>query len=574
MKKREITGARVLLECLKRLGVKDIFGYPGGSVIPIYDELYSFEGINHYLARHEQGAVHEADGYARAKGEVGICLATSGPGATNLVTGIMTAYMDSIPLLAITGQVNRAMLGRDSFQETDIVNITLPITKSNYQIMSVEEIPKTLKEAYHIAKSGRPGPVLIDFPRDVQLEKIQVDEFERLYLEDVDLDSYERGYIEDLSRLDEVVKAIENSKKPLVINGAGVINAKAVDEFREFVERLKLPVTSTLLGLGAYPGDRELFLGMLGMHGTAPANLATLESDLIIGMGFRFDDRITGKIEKFCPNAKIIHIDIDPSEIGKNKKVDFPIVGDLKKVLRLLNKKEIKNGDHREWNKKLLMLKEKYSLVVPRREESLTTQQVLKEIDRVVSGEGVITTDVGQHQMWSALHLTFKNPNSIISSGGGGTMGFGLPSAIGAQVACPDKKVISIVGDGGFQMNIQELILLKEYRLPVKIFIMNNSYLGMVRQWQELFHNGRYSQVDLLSNPDFTKVAEAYGVKSLTIKDEDELLKIEEIIESDEPILVNCIVTREENVYPMIPAGKSVEDMIGMRGVEDYEEKI
>jgi acetolactate synthase-1/2/3 large subunit len=574
MEKREITGARVLLECLKRLGVKDIFGYPGGSVIPIYDELYSFEGINHYLARHEQGAVHEADGYARAKGEVGICLATSGPGATNLVTGIMTAYMDSIPLLAITGQVNRAMLGRDSFQETDIVNITLPITKSNYQIMSVEEIPKTLKEAYHIAKSGRPGPVLIDFPRDVQLEKIQVDEFERLYLEDMDLDSYERGYIEDLSRLDEVVKAIENSKKPLVINGAGVINAKAVDEFREFVERLELPVTSTLLGLGAYPGDRELFLGMLGMHGTAPANLATLESDLIIGMGFRFDDRITGKIEKFCPNAKIIHIDIDPSEIGKNKKVDFPIVGDLKKVLRLLNKKEIKNGDHREWNKKILMLKEKYSLVVPRREGSLTTQQVLREIDRVVSGEGVITTDVGQHQMWSALHLTFKNPNSIISSGGGGTMGFGLPSAIGAQVACPDKKVISIVGDGGFQMNIQELILLKEYRLPVKIFIMNNSYLGMVRQWQELFHNGRYSQVDLLSNPDFTKVAEAYGVKSLTIKDEDELLKIEEIIESDEPILVNCIVTREENVYPMIPAGKSVEDMIGMRGVEDYEEKI
>lgn len=574
MEKREITGARVLLECLKRLGVKDIFGYPGGSVIPIYDELYSFEGINHYLARHEQGAVHEADGYARAKGEVGICLATSGPGATNLVTGIMTAYMDSIPLLAITGQVNRAMLGRDSFQETDIVNITLPITKSNYQIMSVEEITKTLKEAYHIAKSGRPGPVLIDFPRDVQLEKIQVDEFERLYLEDMDLDSYERGYIEDLSRLDEVVEAIENSKKPLVINGAGVINAKAVDEFREFVERLELPVTSTLLGLGAYPGDRELFLGMLGMHGTAPANLATLESDLIIGMGFRFDDRITGKIEKFCPNAKIIHIDIDPSEIGKNKKVDFPIVGDLKKVLRLLNKKEIKNGDHREWNKKLLMLKEKYSLVVPKREGSLTTQQVLKEIDRVVSGEGVITTDVGQHQMWSALHLTFKNPNSIISSGGGGTMGFGLPSAIGAQVACPDKKVISIVGDGGFQMNIQELILLKEYRLPVKIFIMNNSYLGMVRQWQELFHNGRYSQVDLLSNPDFTKVAEAYGVKSLTIKDENELLKIEEIIESDEAILVNCIVTREENVYPMIPAGKSVEDMIGMRGVEDYEEKI
>lgn len=574
MKKREITGARVLLECLKRLGVKDIFGYPGGSVIPIYDELYSFEEINHYLARHEQGAVHEADGYARAKGEVGVCLATSGPGATNLVTGIMTAYMDSIPLLAITGQVNRAMLGRDSFQETDIVNITLPITKSNYQIMSVEDIPKILKEAYHIAKSGRPGPVLIDFLRDVQLEKIQVDDFERIYLEDVDLESYERGYEEDFSRLDEVVEAIENSKKPLVINGAGVINAKAVDEFREFVERLELPVTSTLLGLGAYPGDRELFLGMLGMHGTAPANLATLESDLIIGMGFRFDDRITGKIEKFCPNAKIIHIDIDPSEIGKNKKVDFPVVGDLKKVLKLLNGREIRGEKHREWNKKLLSLKERYSLVIPKKKGELTSQQVLREIDRVVSGQGVITTDVGQHQMWSALHLTFKNPNSIISSGGGGTMGFGLPSAIGAQVACPNKKVISIVGDGGFQMNIQELILLKEYRLPVKIFIMNNSYLGMVRQWQELFHNGRYSQVDLMSNPDFIKVAEAYGVKSFIIKNEKELSKIEEIIKCDEPILVNCIVAREENVYPMIPAGKSVEDMIGVRGVENYEEEI
>lgn len=574
MEKREITGARVLLECLKRLGVRDIFGYPGGSVIPIYDELYSFEGINHYLARHEQGAVHEADGYARAKGEVGVCLATSGPGATNLVTGIMTAYMDSIPLLAITGQVNRAMLGRDSFQETDIVNITLPITKSNYQIMSVEEIPKIVKEAYHIAKSGRPGPVLVDVPRDVQLDKIQVEEFERIYLEDVDLESYERGYEEDFSRLDEVVEAIENSKKPLVISGAGVINAKAVAEFREFVERLELPVASTLLGLGAYPGDGELFLGMLGMHGTAPANLATLESDLIIGMGFRFDDRITGKIEKFCPQAKIIHMDIDPSEIGKNKRVDFPVVGDLKKILKLLNEREIVGGNYREWNEKLLALKERYSLVIPKREGGLTTQQVLKEIDRVVSGEGVITTDVGQHQMWSALHLTFKNPNSIISSGGGGTMGFGLPSAIGAQVARPDKKVISIVGDGGFQMNIQELILLKEYRLPVKIFIMNNSYLGMVRQWQELFHNGRYSQVDLMGNPDFTKVAEAYGVRSLTIKNEEELRGIEEIIESDEPVLVNCIVAREENVYPMIPAGKSVEDMIGMRGVEDYEEEI
>lgn len=571
MKEREITGARVLLECLKRLGVKDIFGYPGGSVIPIYDEIYSFEGIKHYLSRHEQGAVHEADGYARASGEVGVCIATSGPGATNLVTGIMTAFMDSIPILAITGQVNRAMLGRDSFQETDIVNITLPITKSNYQIISIEEIPQIVKEAYHIAKSGRPGPVLIDFPRDIQLEKIEVERFEELYSEEMDLSGYERGYQEDLSKLDEGIKLIENSKRPLIISGAGVIHSKGVEEFREFVERLQIPVTSTLLGLGAYPGDKNLFLGMLGMHGTAAANIATLEADLIIGMGFRFDDRITGNIEKFCPNAKIIHIDIDPSEIEKNKKVDIALVGDLKKVLTLLNEKRIELEDICEWRDRVEYLKRRYSLIVPDCKEGLTIQRVLRETDRVLKGEGVIATDVGQHQMWSALHLTYRNPNSIISSGGGGTMGFGLPSAIGAQVACPDKKIISIVGDGGFQMNIQELILLKAYKLPVKIFIMNNSYLGMVRQWQELFHERRYSEVNLEINPDFVKVAEAYGVKSVTLESEEDLEKIDKILKSDEPILVNCIVKKEENVYPMIPAGKSAEDMIGLRGVKDYE---
>lgn len=571
MKEREITGARVLLECLKRLGVKDVFGYPGGSVIPIYDEIYSFEGIKHYLSRHEQGAVHEADGYARASGEVGVCIATSGPGATNLVTGIMTAFMDSIPILAITGQVNRAMLGRDSFQETDIVNITLPITKSNYQILSIEEIPQIVKEAYHIAKSGRPGPVLIDFPRDIQLEKIEVERFEELYSEEMDLSGYERGYQEDLSKLGEGIKLIENSKRPLIISGAGVIHSKGVEEFREFVERLQIPVTSTLLGLGAYPGDKNLFLGMLGMHGTAAANIATLEADLIIGMGFRFDDRITGNIEKFCPNAKIIHIDIDPSEIEKNKKVDIALVGDLKKVLTLLNEKRIELEDIREWRDRVEYLKRRYSLIVPDCKEGLTIQRVLREIDRVLKGEGVIATDVGQHQMWSALHLTYRNPNSIISSGGGGTMGFGLPSAIGAQVACPDKKIISIVGDGGFQMNIQELILLKAYKLPVKVFIMNNSYLGMVRQWQELFHERRYSEVNLEINPDFVKVAEAYGVKSVTLESEEDLEKIDEILKSDEPILVNCIVKKEENVYPMIPAGKSAEDMIGLRGVKDYE---
>lgn len=573
MEKEKINGARVLLECLHRLGVKDIFGYPGGSVIPIYDELYSFSEINHYLARHEQGASHEADGYARASGKVGVCIATSGPGATNLVTGIMTAYMDSIPLLAITGQVNRSMLGKDSFQETDIVNITLPITKTNYQVMFLEDLPRIVKEAYHIAKSGRPGPVLIDIPRDIQLEKIEKERFEELYSENLNLESYKKGYVENLEHLEKALEMIKESKKPLIISGAGVIHSKAVNEFREFVNKTKIPVTSTLLGLGAFPGDEKLFLGMLGMHGTAPANLATLEADLIIGMGFRFDDRITGNINKFCPNAKIIHIDIDPSEIEKNIRVDVPIVSDLKKVLKLLNKKKIEVGNIKEWTDKLENLKEKYSLIIPDKDEILTPQKVLKSIDKIIKGDAIVTTDVGQHQMWSALHLTFKN-HSLISSGGGGTMGFGLPSAIGAQVASPHKKVLAIVGDGGIQMNIQELMLLKKYNLPVKVFIMNNSYLGMVRQWQELFHEKRYSSVNLDDNPDFMLLAQAYGIKGVTLRNEMDLKKLEEIIKSDEPILVNCIVDSEENVYPMIPAGKSVEDMMGMRGVKDYDENI
>lgn len=573
MEKEKINGARVLLECLYRLGVKDIFGYPGGSVIPIYDELYSFSKINHYLARHEQGASHEADGYARASGKVGVCIATSGPGATNLVTGIMTAYMDSIPLLAITGQVNRSMLGKDSFQETDIVNITLPITKTNYQVMSIEDLPRIVKEAYHIAKSGRPGPVLIDIPRDIQLEKIEKERFEKLYSENLNLESYKKGYVENLKYLEKALKMIKESKKPLIISGAGVIHSKAVNEFREFVNKTQIPVTSTLLGLGAFPGDEKLFLGMLGMHGTAPANLATLEADLIIGMGFRFDDRITGNINKFCPNAKIIHIDIDPSEIEKNIRVDVPIVSDLKKVLKLLNEKKIEVGNIKEWTNKLENLKEKYSLIILDKKGVLTPQKVLKDIDKIIKGDAIVTTDVGQHQMWSALHLTFKN-YSLISSGGGGTMGFGLPSAIGAQIASPNKKVLAIVGDGGIQMNIQELMLLKKYNLPVKVFIMNNSYLGMVRQWQELFHEKRYSSVNLDDNPDFMLLAQAYGIKGVTLKNEMDLEKLKEIIESDEPVLVNCIVDSEENVYPMIPAGKSVEDMMGMRGVKDYDENI
>lgn len=571
MGNRLISGARVVLECLKKLEVTEIFGYPGGSVIPIYDELYLFEGIRHILARHEQGAVHEADGYARATGRVGVCLATSGPGATNLVTGIMTAFMDSIPLLAITGQVGRKMLGRDSFQETDITSITLPITKTNYLVKRLEDLPRILKEAHYIAKSGRPGPVLVDIPRDIQLEKISIDEFERLYDERLDLEGYEEGYDENFSNIEKVILAIKESKKPLIISGAGVIHAKAKEEFEYFVKKLGLPVTSTLLGLGGISGEYELFLGMLGMHGTAPANLATYETDLIIGMGFRFDDRITGNIEKFAPNAKIIHMDIDPAEIEKNVKVDIPVVGDLKKILEILNNKIEDIDSKTEWIERIKQLKKEYELIIPRSDERITPQYLLRKLDSILQGEAIIVTDVGQHQMWSALHLTFKHSNSIISSGGAGTMGFGLPASIGAQIGAPDKKVVAIVGDGGVQMNIQELILLKEYNLPVKLVIVNNSYLGMVRQWQELFHESRYSYVDLNSSPDFVKVAEAYGIRGITLSREEDLEKLKEIIELDEPVLINCIVKKEENVFPMIPAGTSVEDMVGLRGVKEYD---
>lgn len=571
MGNRAISGAKILLECLKRLGVTDIFGYPGGSVIPIYDELYLFDGIKHFLARHEQGAAHEADGYARATGKVGVCLATSGPGATNLVTGIMTAFMDSIPLLAITGQVGRPMLGRDSFQETDITSITLPITKTNYLVKNIQDLPRIIKEAYYIAKTGRPGPVLIDIPRDIQLETIALETFEKLYSEELSLEGYNTVYSEDFTNIDKVISTIKNSKKPLIISGAGIIHAKAKTEFELFVKKLNIPVTSTLLGLGGISGEYELFLGMLGMHGTAPANLATYETDLIIGMGFRFDDRITGNIKKFAPNAKIIHMDIDPAEIEKNIKVDLPVIGDLKKILNLLNEKINNITPKIEWINRIKKLKSEYELVIPRSNKYIYPQYLLKKLNSILKGDAIIATDVGQHQMWTALHMKFKNSNSIISSGGAGTMGFGLPSAIGAQIGVPSKKVVAIVGDGGIQMNIQELILLKQYNLPIKIIILNNSYLGMVRQWQQLFHENRYSSVNLDFSPDFVKLAEAYGIKAFTLSTEKELENLENILNLDEPVLINCIVKGEENVFPMIPAGGSVEDMIGLKGVNDYD---
>ena len=567
-----IKGARILLECLSRLGIKEIFGYPGGAVIPIYDELYSFKDIKHYFARHEQGAVHEADGYARSTGKVGVCLATSGPGATNLVTGIMTAHMDSIPLLAITGQVTSTLLGKDAFQESDIVGITVPITKNNYLVQDIRELPRILKEAYYIASTGRPGPVLVDIPRDIQLEEIPYDEFKKLYEQEFELEGYNPVYEGHKGQIKTAIKMIKDSKKPLIIAGAGILKGHAYDELKEFVDKTNIPVAMTLLGLGSFPGDHELALGMIGMHGTTYANYAANEADLVIATGMRFDDRVTGNPLKFLPNANIIHIDIDPAEIGKNKLIDVPIVGDLKNVLAELNRK-IPKLSHTKWLDEVAKLKKKYSLTFRKTEEDiLIPQEILFEINKLTKGEVIVATDVGQHQMWSAQFIKFNNPYSILTSGGAGTMGFGLPAAIGAQVANPDKKVLAIVGDGGFQMTFQELMMVKEYNLPVKIFIINNSYLGMVRQWQELFNDRRYSSVDLSYNPDFIKIGEAYGIKSIQLKTKKDLKKhLKKILESDEAVLVECIVEKEENVYPMIPAGKDVSCIVGKRGVLDAE---
>ena len=568
MSSEMINGARMLLECLHKVGVTDMFGYPGGAVIPIYDEIYSFEKIKHYFARHEQGAVHAADGYARVSGKVGVCLATSGPGATNLVTGIMTAHMDSIPLLAITGQVRSNLLGRDAFQETDIVGITVPITKGNYLVQNIKDIPRIIKEAYFIASTGRPGPVLVDIPNDIQQQEISYEEFNKLFDKEVQLEGYDPTYVGHPVQIKRALSLIKKAKKPLIIAGAGVIKSQASKELFELANKMDMPVTTTLLGLGAFPENHDLSLGMLGMHGTVPANYATDEADLVIAAGIRFDDRIAGNPSKFCERAKIIHIDIDPAEIDKNKKADVPIVGDLKNVLSEINK-ELEPQDHKEWTDKVKEWKKEYPLA--HRDvgkDKLLPQEVLKAINDILDGDTIVVTDVGQHQMWAAQYMTYKHANSIVTSGGAGTMGFGVPAAIGAQVGARDKKVVLIVGDGGFQMTLEEIMMIRQYNLPVKIVIINNSFLGMVRQWQELFKDRRYSFVDLECNPDFVKIADAYGIKSERLKTKADLKnKLKDLILSDEGVILDCIVEKEENVFPMIPAGKTVSQMIGKKGV-------
>ena len=567
-----IRGARILLETLKRLGVTDIFGYPGGAVIPIYNEIYDFEGINHYLARHEQGAAHEADGYARASGKCGVCLATSGPGATNLVTGIMTAHMDSIPLLAITGQVASHLLGKDAFQESDIIGITMPVTKNNYLVKDIREIASTVKEAYYLATTGRPGPVLVDITRDAQLAEISYEEFEAIFNEPISLEGYDPNYIGHPKQIKKAIELLKEAKRPLIVAGHGVLLSGATEELYKLATTCQIPVTNTLLGLGSFPGEHQLSLGMLGMHGTVYANYATNEADVVLALGIRFDDRIAGVPKEFCKDATIIHVDIDPAEIGKNKRIDVPIVGDLKHVLNEMNH-ELTPQTHEDWLERIREWREEYPIRVrPHEGDSLLPQKVIYEIDNILKGNAIVVTDVGQHQLWTSQFITFSKPNTIITSGGAGTMGFGLPAAIGAQVAAPDKKVVLITGDGGLQMNSQELLLLKAYNIPVKVVIINNGFLGMVRQWQELFNQHRYSFVDLSINPDFETLAKAYGVQGVTLSTIEELRsQLRDLILSDEPVVINCVVEKEENVFPMIPAGCSAKDMIGLKGGPDNE---
>ena len=565
-------GARILLETLKRLGVTDIFGYPGGAVIPIYNEIYDFEGINHYLARHEQGAAHEADGYARASGKCGVCLATSGPGATNLVTGIMTAHMDSIPLLAITGQVCSHLLGKDAFQESDIVGITMPVTKNNYLVKDIRDMIRTVKEAYYLATTGRPGPVLVDITRDAQLDVISYEEFEAIFNEPISIEGYDPNYIGHPKQIKKAIDLLKGAKRPLIIAGHGVLLSNATEELYKLATTCQVPVVNTLLGLGSFPGEHQLSLGMLGMHGTVYANYAVNEADVVLALGIRFDDRIAGVPKEFCKDATIIHVDIDPAEIGKNKLIDVPIVGDLKHVLNEMNH-ELTLQTHESWLERIREWREEYPIRVrPHEGTSLLPQKVIQEIDNIVKGNAIVVTDVGQHQMWTSQFITFSKPNTIITSGGAGTMGFGLPAAIGAQVAQPDKKVVLITGDGGLQMNSQELLLLKAYNIPVKVVIINNGFLGMVRQWQELFNQRRYSFVDLEVNPDFETLAKAYGVQGVTLSTiEDLRSQLRDLILSDEPVVINCVVEREENVFPMIPAGCTAKDMMGLKGGPDNE---
>jgi len=550
------SGAQVLVEVLHKEGVEVLFGYPGGSVIPIFDALYDQSSPRFFLTRHEQGAGHAADGYARATGKVGVCVATSGPGATNLVTALATANFDSVPMVAITGQVKTHLIGNDAFQEADITGISRPITKHNYLVRDVNDLGETLRAAFHIARTGRPGPVLVDIPVDVAVAKTDVP-----LPEEIRLPGYRPVIKGNRRQIKRAAEAINAAERPVLYVGGGVILSSGAEDLYRLAKKANIPVTTTLMGLGAFPEDDPLALKMLGMHGTVYANYAVHESDLLIAIGARFDDRITGNISKFAPGATIIHVDIDPSSISKSIHVDIPVVGDAKGILAELTEL-CEYRERAPWFARIAEHKTKAPLTY--KGDGLKPQYVVEQICQVSEGRAVVCTEVGQNQMWAAQYYTHRHPRHFISSGGLGTMGFGFPAAIGAQIGRPDAIVVDIAGDGSIQMNIQELATAVHYKVPVKVCILNNGYLGMVRQWQELFYKKRYAATTLDGNPDFVRVAEAYGARGARVTSKDQVAPtLREAFASPEPWFIDFVVDREENVFPMVPAGEAIDRMIG-----------
>ena len=550
-------GSQMVCESLIREGVDVIFGLPGGAILPLYQTLPEYPQLRHILVRHEQGAAHAADGYARVTGRPGVAWATSGPGATNLVTGIATAQMDSIPMVVVTGQVPRAAIGSDAFQETDTTGITLPITKHNYLVMDPADIPRVIKEAFYIASTGRPGPVLVDIPKDVLQE-----EAEFVYPDEIDLPGYRPNMEGHGAQIKRAARAIAESERPVILAGHGIIFSGAYDEVRELAEKAQIPVITTLLGISSFPDDHVLCVGMPGMHGMAYASKAIEEADLLIALGMRFDDRITGKPSAFALGSRKIHIDIDPSEIGKNVPVDVPIVGDLKRVLLKLNKL-VAPATRLDWIQHIDLLKRDHPSMFIRPTDKLLPQFIINQLSEATDGRAIVVTGVGQHQMWAAQHYMFKEPRTWVSSGGSGAMGYEVPGAMGAKVGAPEKVVWSVAGDGGFQMTMAELATLVENRINVKFAIINNSFLGMVRQWQEFFYHKSYVATQYTHNPDFVKLADAFGMLGLRVTDKTQVLPaIMEAMDYDGPALIDFVVEEEENVYPMIPAGQTIHDLI------------
>ena len=560
----ELTGAQILLESLKKEGVDVLFGYPGGAVIDIYDELPRHPELKHVLVRHEQGAVHAADGYARASGKVGCCLVTSGPVATNTVTGIATAYCDSIPLVVFTGQVPTQLIGNDAFQEVDIVGITRPCTKHNFLVKDVRNLAKTIRQAFYLARSGRPGPVLVDLPKDIMQARTEF-----VWPEDIFMRSYNPTYKPNLNQLRRTAEELAKARKPIILAGGGVIMANASEVLCELAHELNIPVATTLMGLGAFPANGDLWLGMVGMHGTYAANMSINHADLLVCVGARFDDRVTGRLQDFASHARIVHIDIDPTSIRKNVEVDVPVVGDcrqaLEGILEICRAKMADtdwSGMHADWLQTVHEWKANHPLAY-NKNGHIKPQQVIETMYSITKGDAIIATEVGQNQMWAAQFYTFTKPRTLLTSGGLGTMGYGFPAAIGAQFAFPDKLVINVAGDGSIQMNIQELATVVQNKIPVKVVILNNGHLGMVRQWQELFYNRNYSHTNMEAQPDFVKLAEAYGAEGYRISKPEELEDVlRKALTSPNPAFIDVMVEREENVYPMVPAGPALDEML------------